>query len=72
MVYFNLNSRLRTKLMKRPNDSLIGAFAGLLIVYVAENSCMHPEEGLGARLIIFPLIGAIIGVIVGRIRDRSA
>ena len=57
--------------MKRPNDSLIGAFAGLLIVYAAESSCMHHEEVLGARLVIFPLVGAIIGVFVGRIRHRS-
>ena len=32
---------------------------------------MHPEEGLGARLVLFPLIGAIIGVIVERIRHRK-
>ena len=49
-----LNSRLRTKLMKQPNDSLIGVgSAGLLIVYAVESSSMHPEEGLGARLVLF-------------------
>jgi presenilin-like A22 family membrane protease len=58
--------------MKRPSDSLIGTFAGLLIVYLAQSSRMHPEEGLSPGLVLVPLIGAIIGTIVGRIRDRSA
>jgi hypothetical protein len=60
------------KLMKRPNDSLIGAFAALLVVYAVEGSSMKLEQGLGARLVLFPLVGAIIGVIVGRIRHRSS
>jgi hypothetical protein len=67
--------RLSTKLMKRLSDSLnslIGTFVGSLIVFLVQSSRMHPEEGLFPGLILVPLLGAIIGTIVGRIHHRSA
>jgi hypothetical protein len=58
--------------MKRANYGLIGAFGGLLIVYLAQSSRMLPARGLGPTLILAPLIGAIIGTIIERIRHRIA
>lgn len=58
--------------MKRANYGLMGAFGGLLIVYLAQSSRMLPARGLGAMLILVPLIGAIVGTIVDRIRHRIA
>ncbi len=57
--------------MRRANYGLIGAFAGLLIVYLAQGSRIQTERGMvGSRLILFPLIGAIIGTIVERIHHH--
>lgn len=58
--------------MRQASSGLIGAFGGLLIVYLARSGRMLPERGLGPTLILFPLIGAIIGTIVERIRHRIA
>jgi uncharacterized protein YqgC (DUF456 family) len=51
---------------------LIGAFVGLLIVFFVQSSRLHPEDGSFPGLILVPLLGAIVGTIVGRIRHRSA
>lgn len=59
--------------MRRANYGLIGAFAGLLIVYLAQSSRIEAEQGIvGPKLILFPLIGAIIGTILEKIRHPVA
>jgi hypothetical protein len=58
--------------MKPPSEGLIGTFAGLLIVYLAQTLRAGPEEGLGPGLVFLPLVGTITGSIVERIRRRRA
>jgi hypothetical protein len=52
--------------MKCSSYGLIGAFVGLLIVYLAENLHMPAEQGFGARLVLIPLIGSMIGAFFAR------
>jgi uncharacterized membrane protein YccC len=58
--------------MKQPSDQFIGTMLGLLIVLLAPSDYMHSEEDLWCWLLFFPVLGAIIGTIVGIVRRRKA
>jgi hypothetical protein len=57
--------------MRRTSYGLVGTLAGLVVVSLAQNRGLLPPEGPGPLLIFAPLIGAIIGNILGRSRPGS-
>ena len=68
--HVTLGSTFGLKLMKRPSDTFIGTLLGLLIFLLAPSRFMYTKEAICIGLILFAVLGAIIGTVVGRIRQR--
>ena len=55
--------------MRRPSADFIGTLIGLMIVLLGPGYDMD-EERLFLYLIVFPGSGALIGTIIGKLRQR--
>jgi hypothetical protein len=72
VVNYAVGPTFGLKLMKRPSDDFIGTLLGLLIFLLAPSRLMYTKEAICIGLILFAVLGAIVGTVFERICQRRS